>query len=355
MYPALLESPYSWNEDIFVGLDRCLAKLGEHGMTAILTLANTWNWSGGFGQYVSWFNGNETIPYPPSWNPYANPPYGDYTTNGTWGGYIDYAVQFYNNSAAQDLYRAHITKVVERKNTVNGKNYKTDPAILAWELANEPQPPIPYEWINGTAAFIHEQGVKQLVTTGFEGKQGEEIWKFVHSSPNIDFACAHWWPQNQGIYDPLNSSVANIEYTKASVIAYLANISMWTTDLGKPAILEESGLARDEWENVAKGAPESYYLYNAAASVAHRNAYFSAIVQEVLQYFEAKQGVVGFAPWSWGGWWRPTDNRNQFNELWAGDPPHEAPGWYDLYNKDTSTIAILKDQVEKANKIIDGQ
>ena len=46
MYPALLESPYHWNEDIFVGLDRCMAKAADLGMTVILTLQNTWNWSG---------------------------------------------------------------------------------------------------------------------------------------------------------------------------------------------------------------------------------------------------------------------------------------------------------------------
>lgn len=42
MYPALMESPYSWNEDIFVGLDRCLAKMSELGQKAIMSGSSSW-------------------------------------------------------------------------------------------------------------------------------------------------------------------------------------------------------------------------------------------------------------------------------------------------------------------------
>lgn len=92
---------------------------------------------------------------------------------------------------AQRLYRAHIDKVLNRKNTVTGIQYSEDPTILAWELANEPQVPLPYAWVDDTAAYIHNHS-KQMVTTGFEGKQGEEWWKIVHKSPNIDFGSCHW-------------------------------------------------------------------------------------------------------------------------------------------------------------------
>lgn len=104
MYPALMSSPYEWNEDLFVGLDRCLAKMESLGQKAIMSavlsfllffdterqftsrarpllstaLADTWPWSGGFGQYVSWtFADNGSIPYPPCWDPTLNSPYGD--------------------------------------------------------------------------------------------------------------------------------------------------------------------------------------------------------------------------------------------------------------------------------------
>ncbi|KAL7007817.1 hypothetical protein EMMF5_002464 [Cystobasidiomycetes sp. EMM_F5] len=326
MYPPLMPSPYHWNEDIFVGMDRCVAKAAEYGMTTIMTLQNTWNWSGGMGQYVSWMTGNGSIPYPPSWDYTANPPYGNYTNNGTWNGYIDppllvlqshdhplrlpssfpyphlsyidYTGQFYNNTDAQQLYRAHISKVINRKNTVSGKMYKEDPAILAWELANEPQPPFPYEWVDGTASYIKSLAPNQLVTTGFEGKQGEAWWKLIHKSPNIDLCSAHWWVQNQGIYDPTNTSAVNLQVAIDSVTTFLGNVSQWATDLGKPAILEEAGMARDEWQNVARGAPTKSYLYNSTATITNRDAYFGVILSEVLNYFKLDKSIVG----QWRKW-----------------------------------------------------
>jgi hypothetical protein len=27
---------------------------------------------------------------------------------------------------------------------------------------------------------------------------------------------------------------------------------------------------------------------------------------------------------------------------WIGDPPHEAPGWYGVYDKDESTALVMK-------------
>jgi len=38
--------------------------------------------------------------------------------------------------------------------------------------------------------------------------------------------------------------------------------------------------------------------------------------------------------WAWGGASRPGDG-------WLGNPPHETPGWYSVYNTDESTIRII--------------
>jgi mannan endo-1,4-beta-mannosidase len=42
MHPALMSSPGTYNEDIFVGLDRCLAEISKRGMRATMTLNNEW-------------------------------------------------------------------------------------------------------------------------------------------------------------------------------------------------------------------------------------------------------------------------------------------------------------------------
>ncbi|MBW0506847.1 hypothetical protein O181_046562 [Austropuccinia psidii MF-1] len=113
MYPALQESPGDYNENIFVGLDRALVEFAKYNITVIMTLHNFWHWSGGFAQYVSWATHDSQIPYPPSWDPTLNTPYGDFTTNGTfgkydplkksWTGFVGYAGRFYNDSSISNI------------------------------------------------------------------------------------------------------------------------------------------------------------------------------------------------------------------------------------------------------------
>jgi mannan endo-1,4-beta-mannosidase len=51
-----------FNENLLVGLDFLLVELKKRDMVAVMCLNNFWPWSGGFAQYVSWANANETIP-----------------------------------------------------------------------------------------------------------------------------------------------------------------------------------------------------------------------------------------------------------------------------------------------------
>lgn len=44
MDPPLMQSPGEYNEEIFVGMDRCLAEMSKRGMRATMTLANEWQW-----------------------------------------------------------------------------------------------------------------------------------------------------------------------------------------------------------------------------------------------------------------------------------------------------------------------
>jgi mannan endo-1,4-beta-mannosidase len=64
MNPPLMQAPGQYNEDVFEGLDVCLAEMSKRGMRATMTLNNEWQWSGGFAQYVSWTQNNTIIPYP---------------------------------------------------------------------------------------------------------------------------------------------------------------------------------------------------------------------------------------------------------------------------------------------------
>lgn len=377
MEPPLQPSPGKYNEQVFVGLDRCLAEMSKRGMRATMTLNDQWQWSGGFAQYVSWANGNESYSYPPSWNftapPQRNGPpgrgWGNYTTTGSFDDYAAYGNRLYTDVAAERMFKAHISHVLNRRNTVNGRLYKEDATIMTWQLANEPQPqnqqnllgpyklqyaPNPSDpllgWIDRISTYIRTLAPHQLISTGFEGKQGEWYWKAVHRPKNIDYGTAHCWVQNWGIYDMLNASRANLEQAKAFATEFVGNTSRWAREIGKPVFLEEFGMARDNWQN---NVTAGEYQYASKASTKHKDEYYDHIIGLVVDNFQKSRGeYIGTSPWAYGGVYRPeTQQQNQFGMWWAGDPPHEAPGWYDVYDDDYA-LQIVKNQKEEADKYI---
>ncbi|KAH7106924.1 glycoside hydrolase [Auriculariales sp. MPI-PUGE-AT-0066] len=339
MYPALMSAPEVWDEKIFVGLDRCVEEARKRGMRLTMTLNNMWHWSGGFAQYVSWLSNDEQIPYPPSWDPTLNPPWGDYTTNGTWG-FDGYANKFLDMPKAQELWNKHILKLIFRDNTVSKRKYYDDATILAWELANEPQSAMNLiKWATDTSRFIKSNAPHQLVTTGSEGKFGESDFKKLHNIPDIDFACAHLWVQNWGAYSMLDATSANLNSAIEYARKFIGDISRWSTDINKPVVLEEFGFPRDNWLNKGDGK----YLYASTATTRNKDAYFDSVLSLITTYWAEGKGFAGFQPWAYGGIFRPEPRfRNKFNEAWAGDPPHEAPGWYDLYDTDYTMEVIEK-------------
>ncbi|KNZ63029.1 hypothetical protein VP01_1195g1 [Puccinia sorghi] len=377
MYPALMDSPGKYNEQIFIGLDRALVEFSKYNISVIMTLNNFWHWSGGYSQYVSWAIDNSEIPYPPSWDPAANPPYGDYSKNGSWGnynaqtgtwdGFTGYAGRFYNDSSithlTQGWFKDHIKTVINRVNTVSGITYKDDPTIMTWELSNEPQDP-PLSWITDTSAYIKSLAPNHLVTVGFEGKNGEWWFKRVHSPASIDYACGHLWVQNWGYYDPLDPTEKSLAKAEEYATGFLKNLSAWSLDIHKPVVLEEFGMARDEWKNVAKGAPKSFYLYDASATTTHKDRYFEFLLSNVVEYFTNGKGWQGAG--TSGIYCHPiiTNSRRLGRGLMvvSGDPltretrsvnPGLAPGWYDLYDTD-STLKIISAQAQNVSEIIKG-
>ena len=337
-----------------------------------MTLNNEWQWTGGFGQYVSWATDNAKIPYPPSWNLTAPPQrsvprtgWGNYTEPGvdadTWGNYTEFANHFYENSDAQKVWRDHIKTVLNRVNTINGRKYSEDATIMAWQLANEPQPEIvpekglgPYGlelppgpsdpiigWVKNSSEYIKSLAPKHLVSVGFEGKQGKWYWQAVHNFSTIDYGTAHCWVQNWGVYNMTNSSLANLDKAKHFAQEFIANTSDWAAEINKPILLEEFGMARNNWENVDKE-----YDYLSSAGTSNKDSYFETIISAALEKFKDPEGAfIGTAPWAYGGIYRPeTQYVNDFGMVWAGSPPHESPGWYELYDTDEAMNIILRQQ-----------
>lgn len=333
--PAVQDEPGVLKETLLTGLDVLLDELRKRDLTAVVVLNNFWQWSGGMAQYVQWHTGEE-IPYPP---PHQN---------GDWNTFQQYIARFYTLPAAVAQFNEVLKKIVVRKNTINGILYREDPTIMAWELANEPrgvnQAAAMLAWIDQTAKLIKSIDTNHLVTTGAEGytsspeSSGTDFID-MHSSPAIDYTTAHIWIQNWGWYDPTQHA-ASYPDAKKKMTEYLMRHAEESKRLGKPFVLEEFGIMRDNGS------------FDAAAPSINRDEYFRDVFEQVYQL--AKRGeACGVNFWAWGGegrprhagaWWQKGDE-------FTGDPPHEPQGWYSVYNTDLATLKIIKTYSNKLKKL----
>lgn len=162
-------------------------------MHAVIYLNNAWDWSGGYGFYLKECGYGDS--------PNAN-------IEGGYDRYVDYSAQFSRCEEAQQLYYKFIEQIVSRKNSITGRYYKDEPAIMSWQLCNEPRPFARDNkeqfagWIAKAAALIKSIDSNHLVSTGSEGIIGceadEALCERIHSDSNIDYLTIHIWPANWG-------------------------------------------------------------------------------------------------------------------------------------------------------------
>ncbi len=96
--------------------------------------------------------------------------------------------------------------------------------------------------------------------------------------------------------------------------------------LHKPLVLEEFGLARD-WEPI-------HNIYDTQSATMYRDRFYTSMFAEVYDLIRKGGPIAGTNFWAWAGASRPGND-------WLGDPPHETPGWYSVYDTDESTIRII--------------
>lgn len=334
--PAIQPEAGIYRDDLLRGLDRLLVEMHKRGMRAVVCLNNFWPWSGGMAQYLAW-SGAGSIPYPP---PQAG---------GSWDDYSLYTQQFYSTPTAVATANHFIETIIRRVNYYTGRHYSEDPTIMAWQLANEPRGVRNTHafnaWIDKTAALIKRLDKNHLVTTGSEG---ETPWPasagndFVlnHSSTFIDYATAHVWVENWGIYDP---KAAERTYDKAVEFMrhYLAEHMAKAEKLKKPLVLEEFGIARDERS------------YSHFAKTSYRDRYYREVFNAVYESARAGSALAGSNFWAWGGEGKPREAGGLWRtgDPFIGDPPHEQQGWYSIYAEDRSTHAVISEFAAKMNNV----
>ena len=329
--PAIQSANGPDDEALLQGLDFTLAEMARRGMKAVLFLNNFWEWSGGMVTYQYWSNGGRYIDL----NDPAHP----------WPEFADFSAQFYASPKAIALYEAYVARIVGRTNTVTGRPYREEPAIMAWQLANEPRPggtasKAPWEafyaWIGRTADFIKQRDPNHLVSTGNEGVMGclesTDCVSRANAAKNIDYVTFHMWPLNWSWIDPAKLD-ATFEAGLARCRAYIDTHIKLAQALNKPLVLEEFGFPREGGAN-APTVPTS-----------HRDRFYR-MVYDAVEASAARQGpFAGSNFWAWGGEGRAlhADAMMQPGDTaYVGDPPQEPQGRNSVFDSDSSTIALIK-------------
>jgi mannan endo-1,4-beta-mannosidase len=171
-------------------LDRTIFLAGQKGIRLILPLVNYWDDFGGVNQYLQWF--------------------------GLTG-----RDQFYRQTELKNAYRNYVEHLLLRVNTRTGRQYRDEPAILAWELANEPRcvtlagDPLPdgtdtlIEWAGEMSSFIRSLDPNHLIGVGDEGyfrhnfAFGHKLYngsfgvdcERLLGIPTVDFGTCHLYPE----------------------------------------------------------------------------------------------------------------------------------------------------------------
>jgi mannan endo-1,4-beta-mannosidase len=323
--PAFQPEAGQFDERLLEGLDFLLDELNKRDMKAVLFLSNNWEWSGGFLQYLNWggIMPDSILQRPLSWD-----------ENRDW------VKQFYSCVACVNLYEKQIQKIIGRTNSINGKPYKDDPAIFAWQLANEPRPMRPeaidayISWTEKTSAFIKSLDNRHLVSTGSEGYMGVEnmeVFNQIHQLPTIDYTTLHIWPKNWGwfkdtaIYASMDSII-----TKSD--AYIKLHAAASSLLKKPMVIEEFGLPRD------------LQSFDPDATVTLRNQYFASLFNLWSENMAKSGAIAGFNIWAYGGIGKPAGLSPFYKpgDDLLGDPPQEEQGLNSVFNSDTSTWKLLQ-------------
>jgi mannan endo-1,4-beta-mannosidase len=228
-------APGVYSEAALKDLDRVIAKGKERGISFIIPLINYWDELGGICQYNTWAGAS---------NPSRNMSF------------------FISNTQTQAWFKAYISMLLNRVNTVTGVAYKDEPAIFAWQIMNEGRNSgqnhmVLRDWYQEMAQYIKSIDSNHLVSTGEEGfdegtpsqysvnqysntyvlRANEGTSYIANTSiPEIDFGSAHWYPSEWGFGSTVNTSFLNAQN------AWLSDHKNIAESVGKPFYLGEFGL-----------------------------------------------------------------------------------------------------------------
>jgi mannan endo-1,4-beta-mannosidase len=224
-----------YDEIALRGLDLVLARAAVYGVQLVLPLGNYWDDYGGARQYAAWAG-------------LADPVEGD--------------PRFFTERRVIDHYKAHVARLLDRVNTVDGQRTGDHPAVLVWELLNEPRSRglddggvALRAWVDEVGAWIKARTSRPLGTgeegfdwspEGYDAAFWDEVapallrraghFRALLASPAVDVASIHFFPEAWGVPPGRTAAVGARWLSEHAAVA---------RQLGKPLLLGELGLRND--------------------------------------------------------------------------------------------------------------
>lgn len=322
--PTLQIEPGVYNDTILAGLDYLMVEMSKRDMVAILYLNNSWEWSGGYSQYLEWA-GYGKAPVP---------------AEDGWPEYMEYVKQFPQSEKAKALFANYVKDMVTRTNRYTGVKYVDDPAIMSWQIGNEPRAfsdenkEAFARWMADVAAQLKSLDKNHLVSSGSEGKHGCEqdmaLFERIHADTNIDYMNVHLWPYNWG-WAPKDSLQESLPRAKKNAKQYIDEHLEVAARYKKPVVLEEFGFPRDGFQ------------FSKASTTQVRDEFYRYVFEYIAEGAEKNGLFAGCNFWAWGGFAEPSAAHVfwQRGDDYTGDPAQEEQGLNSVFASDT-TVEIIR-------------
>lgn len=330
--PTLQEAPGVYNDTILAGLDYLLMQMEKRNMVAVLYLNNSWEWSGGYGYYLEQA-GMGKAPRP---------------NEDGYPAFMNFVAKYASCEKAHQLFYDYVRFIIGRTNRYTHRRYVDDPAIMSWQIGNEPRAfskealPAFEHWLAETSSLIRSLDSNHLISIGSEGSWGCEndiaCYERICADKNVDYCNIHLWPYNWSwarqdhLVEDLGVSCQN---TKEYIDQHLDVCAR----IKKPLVMEEFGYPRDG------------FSFTPGSSTVGRDGYYQYVFGLVADNAEKGGYFAGCNFWGWGGFAQPMHEQWQVGDDYTGDPAQEAQGLNSVFVKDASTLKVIRSQVKRMQRI----
>lgn len=330
--PTLQEAPGVYNDTILAGLDYLLMQMEKRNMVAVLYLNNSWEWSGGYGYYLEQA-GMGKAPRP---------------NEDGYPAFMNFVAKYASCEKAHQLFYDYVRFIIGRTNRYTHRRYVDDPAIMSWQIGNEPRAfskealPAFEHWLAETSSLIRSLDSNHLISIGSEGSWGCEndiaCYERICADKNVDYCNIHLWPYNWSwarqdhLVEDLGVSCKN---TKEYIDQHLDVCAR----IKKPLVMEEFGYPRDG------------FSFTPGSSTQGRDGYYQYVFGLVADNAEKGGYFAGCNFWGWGGFAQPKHEQWLIGDDYTGDPAQEAQGLNSVFVKDASTLKVIRSQVKRMQRI----